>query len=116
MLGGIPADAKVALMGRRNTAGSRSMENAAVLSFGDNVAEVLAQERGRARDHGMNARCCQSQAWQLSVGIDCRRRRVVSGDNVSDDHSRRADRCELPPGGVLVPRPVWQARVRKRAQ
>ena len=108
-------EAKVSLMGLRNAAVSRRSEDCVVLSLGDNMAEVLATERGRARDRGLNACCRQSFAWQLAAGVDWRRRYVPTDKNISDSDSRLADRGALEAGEVMIPAAAAHARAHKRA-
>ena len=61
-----------------------------VLSIGDNLSEVLALERGRARNRDLNAVCRQACGLRLATGIAWRRRHVESERNVSDADSRLA--------------------------
>eukprot|EP00959_Pyramimonas_sp_CCMP1952_P290635 6078970-Pyramimonas_sp.AAC.1 len=61
-------------MGLRRAAVCRAAEDSIVVSLGDNMADVLATERGRASDFGLNALCRQSCAWQWAAGVDWRRR------------------------------------------
>ena len=65
------------------------------LVLGDNLAEVLSFERGRARDHGLNAYCRQAAGLQIALNCRWRRRYVETDRNASDHDSRLADRANL---------------------
>ena len=68
------------------------------------MSELLAQDRGRASDHALNALCRRYASYQLGCGLRWRRRRVDTKENPSDEDSRLADRGALRPGEVLWPR------------
>ena len=72
-----------------------------VASLGDNIAEVLATDAGRARDHDLNTLCRRSVGEQLFWGLSWRRRYLRSSDNPSDDDSRLADDQLIRPGRVF---------------
>ena len=74
-----------------------------LLSLGDNMAEVLAFERGRAVNWELNSLCRVAASRQLGCQIVWRRRHVESERNPSDADSRLADRGLLFPGEVLRP-------------
>ena len=63
--------------------------------------EVCAYERGRAKDHALNALCRRSAALQLSLNVRRRRRYVETDRNASDGDSRLADRGLLQSGQIL---------------
>ena len=65
------------------------------------MAEVLSFERGRPRDHGLNAYCRQAAGLQIALNVRWRRRYVETDRNASDCDSRLADRGLLQPGQVL---------------
>ncbi|CAK0843206.1 unnamed protein product, partial [Prorocentrum cordatum] len=107
-------ECRTSLMGLRRAAVCRAAEDSIVVSLGDNMADVLATERGRASDFGLNALCRQSCAWQWAAGVDWRRRHVESARRVSDFDSRRANRGELMPGETFVPSGPQRQRARQR--
>eukprot|EP00972_Heterocapsa_arctica_P028872 4248207-Heterocapsa_arctica.AAC.1 len=61
-------------MGLRREARSSSSHDAQVVSICDNMDEVQSEERGRARDYGLNAICRRSAAVRLGCGLAWRRR------------------------------------------
>ena len=75
--------------------------NYRVLGLGDNVSEVLSQERGRACDHALNAVCRRAAALRLACGFQWLRRYCESARNPSDHDSRLADRGGLRAGQTL---------------
>ena len=62
-----------------------------ILSLGDNLAEVLSTEIGRARLKPLNTVCRRAAGWQFATGSTWRRRYIESGRNFSDADSRLAD-------------------------
>ncbi len=53
---------RVALIGLRRAAGLRACCGTRLVSIGDNMSEILATEKGRARNHELNAFCRQTAA------------------------------------------------------
>eukprot|EP00973_Karenia_brevis_P061776 8590553-Karenia_brevis.AAC.1 len=61
-------EGRIALAGLRRA--SRSLDNHGkrVLSLGDNMAELLATEKGRADDYSLRCLCARSAAFQFGCG------------------------------------------------
>ena len=93
-------EARTSLMGLSDAARDPDVHGSIVLSFGDNAGEVLATERGRARDFGLNAICRRAGALRLGCGLSWARRRVETFRNPSDWDSRVGDRGEVARGKV----------------
>ncbi|CAK0803468.1 unnamed protein product, partial [Prorocentrum cordatum] len=72
-------------------------------SVGDNLSEIMATEKGRAVDHGLNALCRRAAALQLGAEIRWVRRYVESEHNPTDADSRLADKGVLKAGEALRP-------------
>ncbi|CAK0868029.1 unnamed protein product, partial [Prorocentrum cordatum] len=83
-------EARIALAGLRHASRSLECHGRRVLSLGDNMAEVLSTEKGRAVDVGLGSVCRRSAAIQVATGIRWRRRYLDTGRNVSDGGSRKA--------------------------
>ena len=81
-----------------------------LVCLGDNLAEVLCTEKGRAIDRGLNCICQRAAAHLIVFGNAWRRRRVPNSLNVADDDSRLATRGILRTGGYLRGRRLF-ARV-----
>lgn len=96
-------EARIALVALRRESREVSAHGHSLVSLGDNQAEVLSHDRGRARDHGLNALCTRAAAFQLGCGMQWRRRYCKTDRNPSDGDSRLADRGLLKPGEVLRP-------------
>lgn len=90
-------------------------ENSVLVSLGDNMGEILAQDRGRSRDKALNTQCRQAAAWQLAAGTSWRRRHVPTDVNVVDKTSRLVDNGLLQPGDVMVLSPAERRRAHRRA-
>lgn len=109
-------EARAAVMGLVRAVSANGAEDCIVISLGDNLAELLAQERGRASNRGLNALCRKAAAWQAISGVTWTRRYVNTKVNPSDHDSRRADRHELAPGETHIPSESERRRARRRAQ
>ena len=96
-------EGRTSLMALRREARTPASHGLTILSLGDNMSELLAQDRGRAADHALNALCRRSASYQLGCGLRWRRRHVDTKENPSDEDSRLADRGGLRPGEVLRP-------------
>ena len=94
-------ECRAALLGLRRAVRSRTCWGSLVCSLGDNLSEVLACERGRARNHELNAICRVSSSFQIATGIKWIRRHVRSEDNATDWDSRLADRHIIAAGECL---------------
>ena len=94
-------EARIAVMGLRRCTRQAGTRDCDILSIGDNMAEVCAFDRGRARDHGLNAQCRQATALQLALNARWMRRYVETDRNASDTDSRLADRGLLASGQIL---------------
>lgn len=69
-----------------------------ILSLCDNMAAVLALDKGRAGDPSLNRSCKRATARCISCEMTWRRRHIPTDKNMTDWGSRAADRGELPPG------------------
>ena len=94
-------EARVALLGLKRHARDPRSAHSVVLSLGDNMGEVLAQDKGRAADHALNAVCRRGCAVRLGMALTWARRYVETDRNISDADSRLADKGLLLPGQVL---------------
>ncbi|CAK0861426.1 unnamed protein product [Prorocentrum cordatum] len=83
-------EARIALAGLRHASRSLECHGRRVLSLGDNMAEVLSTEKGRAVDVGLGSVCRRSAAIQVATGIRWRRRYLDTERNISDGGSRKA--------------------------
>ena len=83
-------EARTTLLGLRRAASRTALHGTIVVSFGDNLAEVLSFERGRATDRCLNSLCRQSLSLQLASGIEWRRRYVETKRDISDKDSRKS--------------------------
>lgn len=72
-----------------------------ILSAGDNLSEILAIEKGRAKDYSLNCLCRRNGALQLAADMVWRRRHVISEENASDKDSRLVERGLLKPGDIV---------------
>eukprot|EP00973_Karenia_brevis_P083213 11538292-Karenia_brevis.AAC.1 len=85
-------DCRAAILGLRRTAREGHDAGDELLSVRDNLSEILAIEKGRAKDWALNTLCRRPAALQLGADISWKRRHVESLRNVSDFDSRLADR------------------------
>ena len=74
-----------------------------ILGIGDNLAEILASEKGRSKDRELNAVLRRAAACQEAGDFMWKRRHVVSEKNFADFDSRLADEGLLIPGECLHP-------------
>ena len=81
-------EGRAALLGLRREAHLVGSHNKVLLSLGDNLAEVLVAERGRARDRGLLSLARQAAAHQVAANIGWKRRYVETDRNPSDKDSR----------------------------
>ena len=91
-------ECRAALLGLARTARTPSAYGHLVLSLGDNLAEVLAVDRARARDLELPSLVQRASGIQLATGLRWARRYIETDRNVSDSDSRLADRWALLPG------------------
>ena len=73
-----------------------------MVSFGDNLSEILALESGRARDWELNAICRRAAGMKLYADIDWRRRHIISNANLTNFDSRLADVGYIAPGQLFA--------------
>ena len=78
----------VALSSLKRTCRVASLAHSLKLTLCDNLAVVLAFEKGRSGSPAMNRLCRISAALQSSLGISWRLRHIESPRNVADDASR----------------------------
>ena len=95
-------EARAALLGLQREAADPASHGAVVLSFGDNLAETLAFDRGRAKDWELLALVRKGSAFQLGADLRWARRYIETKRNPSDADSRIADRGGLAPGQIIV--------------
>ena len=100
-------EGRVSLLGLKIQARSPGIVGSIVPALGDNMGEVVANDRGRGRDKAVNALCRRSAAIRLGACVDWPRRYVDTARNPSDADSRIADRGGLRPGERL--RAGWRA-------
>lgn len=93
-------EARASLLGLKRSSRDPRLHGHFLLSFGDNMAEVLAFERGRAVNWELNSLCRVAASRQLGCQIVWRRRHVEFERNPSDADSRLADRGFIFPGEV----------------
>lgn len=86
-----------ALVGLRREAADPASHNSLLASLGDNMAEVLVMEKGRAKERGLLRQAREAAALQVAANIGWRRRYVESARNPSDAASRDP--------GILPPQP-----------
>ncbi|CAE8733684.1 unnamed protein product [Polarella glacialis] len=91
-------EARASLLGLRRAAREVEAQDSIVLSFGDNLSETLAFDRGRARDHELLALVRQAGAIQVATGIRWARRYIETERNPADWDSRLANLGFLLPG------------------
>ncbi len=91
-------EGRIALAGLRHHARVAHQHGQRVLSLGDNMAELLASEKGRAVDRALCSITAHSAAYQIGCGLRWRRRFVDTLRNISDEGSRRAQRGFYAPG------------------
>ena len=101
----------VAVRGLASVCRHVAFHDSILLSLGDNMGELLASEKGRANDRGLNASCRRVCAYQVGANVAWRRRHVVSEENPSDADSRLHEKGFVRPGEVLGP-----AAVRRRLE
>lgn len=92
-------EAKAALLGLRRACTAPRSEDRIVVSLGDNMGELLGQERGRARNIGLNACCRQSAGWQIA--------------GVSAGGAATCRRSSTSPTGTRAERTDWRSRPAK---
>ena len=95
-------EARAALLGLQREAADPAAHGAVVLSFGGNLAETLAYDRGRAKDWALLALVRKGSAFQLGADLRWARRYIETKRNPSDADSRIADRGGLAPGQIIV--------------
>ena len=91
-------EARTSPMGLSALASDTANLSTEILSIGDNMAEVLATEAGRARNAELNVTCRRACAIQVGAQIRWPRRRAGSARNISDEDSRLADIGAIRPG------------------
>ena len=89
---------RAALLGLHRDASDPAAHGAVVLSFGDNLAETLVYDRGRAKEWALLALVRKSNAFQLGTDLRWARRYIETKRNPSDADSHIADRGGLAPG------------------
>ena len=95
-------EARAALLGFRRAAQQPRNFGLSLLSLGDNLGEILAFDRGHARDHELLALVRRGAGIQIATGIAWRRRYVETERNPSDADSRLADAGLLLPGQTVL--------------
>ena len=81
-------EALVALSSLKRTGRVASLVHSLKLTLCDNLAVVLAFEKGRSSSPGLNRLCRVAAAFQLGLDIQWRLRHVESSRNVADEPSR----------------------------
>ena len=81
-------EAMVALSSLKRTARVASLTQSLKLTLCDNLAVVLAFEKGRSGSPALNRLCRQAAAFQVGLGIQWRLRHIEGPRNVSDAPSR----------------------------
>ena len=81
-------EGRVALLGLQRAARCPQLHGKLLGSFGDNLSEICAQEKGRATDAGLRALCCRACALCFATEMRWRRRFVETSRNPSDYDSR----------------------------
>jgi hypothetical protein len=66
----------MALAGLRRVCRTVANHNKRVQSVGDNMAELAASEKGRARDYALRAILVCAAAFQLACGVRWRQRHM----------------------------------------
>ena len=94
-------EARIALLGLKVFSRQPGAAHSEVLSLGDNMDDVLVHDRGRARNHALNAVCRRGCPYRLALNVEWRRRYIETSRNPSDWDSRLADRGGLRPGERL---------------
>jgi len=100
-------EGRASLLGLKIQARSPGIVASIVPALGDNMGEVVANDRGRGRDKAVNALCRRGAAIRLGACVDWPRRYIDTARNPSDSDSRIADRGGLRPGERL--RAGWRA-------
>ena len=108
-------ESRVSVMALHRAASDHTLHDRIVPTFGDNLGELLAHEKGRSPDVGLNAHCRRACSLQVASGISWRRRHVETSRNVADRASRYADEGLLHAGQIISPGGRAQARDRRRA-
>ena len=72
-----------------------------MVSLEDDLSEILATSRGRAREHALNALCRRACAFLLVAEVSWVRRHEASEANAADFDSRLADLGQITPSEVL---------------
>ena len=107
-------EARAAFYGLEREAALPDGHDEVVLAAGDNLAEVLASERGRARCRELLGLVRRGAAVRLAANIRWCRRYIDTKRNISDYDSRH---LECPRGGpALVPTPLAAAVPRSWAR
>ncbi len=78
-------EARAALLELRREAGQAGSHGGLLLSLGDNMAEILDIETGRAKERGLLAQAGEAAALQTASGRGLRRRCVETGPNPSGE-------------------------------
>ena len=83
---------RIELNGLRRAGRSAGLHGLRLLSISDNLSMVLAFDRGRSADSGVNVLCRRSCALQIGTRIQWFQRHIESQRNAMDYGSRAADR------------------------
>ncbi|CAK0850565.1 unnamed protein product, partial [Prorocentrum cordatum] len=81
-------EARAALMGFEDFCKDPANHSRVLLSLGDNMSEVLAMDRGRARSRELMALARRAAALQAAANARCARRHIETERNPSDYGSR----------------------------
>ena len=97
-------EARASLLGLTRAGRREEERGCVVLSVSDNLAEVLATEKGRSKDKELNTILRRSAGTQELYNQEWRRRHIQCACNLADFDSRHANRGLLRPGECVHPR------------
>ena len=95
------AEARTSLLSLRRQAVQQKHRRTVMLSAGDNLSEISAIDKGRARDKGLNRICRHVAAWSIGAEVTRRRRHIEFYRSPTDAASRLADRGALRAGQIV---------------
>ena len=94
-------ECRAALLGLRRLTRIGHYAGHEALSIRDNLSEIVAIEKGRAKNWKLNSLCRKAAALQHGGDIAWRRRHIETKRNISDFDSRLAERGIMESGEVL---------------